>query len=202
MRGRTISVVCCGLALLVVSGCQNWLSGLITTRVVVRGQGESLRDQILGSYQRMGAEVYAMAGVRSVDPVTGEVKPAPEMTESQQRALNARRRMEFNRDDIRWFKREGYVGESYRGRLVFLDDPGQDLLERDPWLHDLVQGVVEEENSDRAVIVERLLRTAPELEGKSGRRTIWRVLARKYRADARPGTITQREDGVWVRKGE
>lgn len=200
MRTRQLPLFCSLLAGLLVGGCQNWLGGLVTTRIVVRGQSQSLREQVLGSYERMGTQVYALAGVRSVDPVSGEVRPPPEMTDSRQQALAARRRMEFNRDDVRWFRREGYVGESYEGRLVVLPAPTEELEQENPWLHGLVSDVVEQENTDRAAIVERILETTPELEGRSGRRTVWRILARRYQGEAEAQTMIQREDGTWVRK--
>lgn len=189
------------LFLLVLSGCRGGLGGLVATRIVVRGRGESLRSQVLGSYERMGGEVYMLAGVRSVDPVTGEVTPAPEMTDSQERALSARRRMEFNRDDVRWFKREQFVGESFDGRLVFLPGPDERLARRDPWLHRLIQEVVREENEDRGILVNRIVTTNPELEGESGAKTVWRIFAEKYRQEAESGMMVQTEDGAWVRKG-
>lgn len=202
MRLSTLFASCCLLVALALCGCQNWLGGLITTRIVVRGQRRSLREQVLGSYEQMGADVYALAGVRSVNPMTGEVELPPEMTESRRRALAARRRMEFNRDDVRWFRREGYAGESYSGRLEILPEPARELERKDPWLHRLVSDVVEEVNADRAVIVTRILETTPELEGQSGRRTVWRILARRYQGEASPQTMLQREDGTWVRKQE
>lgn len=180
------------------SGCN--LGGLVGTRIEVRGGQRSLEEQVLGAYEHVGEEVYLLAGVRSVDPATGEPTPPPPMTESEQRALEARRRMEFNRDDIEPFKQEGYVGEGNDGLLAFFPEPMEQLAAENPDGHELVRAVVEEENEDRLTIMERIVRTNPDLRGEQGMETVRRILAARYRRESAPGVMVQMPDGTWTAK--
>ncbi len=187
-----------GFCALLATGCGP--GGLIGTDIRVRGAQRSLEEQVLGAYDHVGEEVYLLAGVRAVDPVTGEPSPPPPMTESERRALAARRRMEFNRDDIRQFRREGLVGERNDG-LLELFAPGMEELARDdPDRHELVVAVVEEENADRLVVMERIVRTNPDLRGQEGMEAVRRILASRYRREAEPGAMVQEPDGSWTVK--
>ena len=194
----------CAAAVLALAadGCGNMLSGLVGTQIVVRTSRRSLREQVLGSYDEIGDEVWALAGVRSVDPISGETKPPPSMTESERRALEARRSMEFNRDDVTRFKREGYVGEGRDARLHSFPEQREKLRAQQPWLLSLVEAIVAEENEDRAKVIERIVETTPELKGEEGRRTVARILAEKYRREAEPGMRVQQPDGTWMTVGE
>jgi hypothetical protein len=200
-----MAAVLCVLAgaLWCLGGCGSLgLEGLVTTRVTVRSARQSLRDQVLGAYDELGDEVFALAGVRSVDPLTGNPTPPPPMTESQRLALEARRSMEFNRDDVLRFKRLGYAGESADGFLVVLDDGTKTLEQENPWLLDLVREVVAEENEDRRRIANRIVETTIELQVEDGPETLQAILAEKYRQEAEPGMKVQLPDGTWVSKGE
>ncbi|MFO7958579.1 MAG: DUF1318 domain-containing protein [Candidatus Brocadiia bacterium] len=187
------------LGVLAISpGCN--LGGLVGTEIEVRGGQRSLEEQVLGAYEHVGEEVYLLAGVRSVDPATGEPTPPPPMTESEQRALEARRRMEFNRDDIEQFKQEGYVGEGNDGLLAFLPERMEQLAAEDPDRHELVRAIVEEENEDRITIMRRIVRTNPDLRGEQGMETVRRILATRYRRESAPGVMVQAPDGTWTAK--
>jgi hypothetical protein len=188
--------LCVGL----LAGCN--LGGLVGTRIEVRGAQRSLEEQVLGAFERVGQEVYLLAGVRSVDPVTGTPQAPPPTTESEARALRARRRMEFNRDDVLEFKRNGYVGEGSDGLLVPFESEMQRLREQDPRGHALVLSVVEEENQDRLIVMERIVATNPDLRGQGGLMTVQSILAAKHREEAEPGMKVQMPDGEWVRRGE
>ena len=117
-------------AALLAGGC-SWLGGLVGTQVEVKGSQRSLEEQVMGAFDQVGQEVYVLAGVRSVDPVSGAPKAPPPMTESESRALAARRRMEFNRDDVLSFKRQAVAGESSDGLLVTFPD-AMDRLKAGP----------------------------------------------------------------------
>jgi hypothetical protein len=182
-------------------GC-GMLSGLVGTRVEVRGARQTLEEQVLGSFARLGEEVFLLAGVRSVDPITGVPEAPPPMTASEARALAARRRMEFNRDDVRAFLRAGYVGERNNWQLVTLREPMIRLDTEDPRTARLLREIVEEENADRRVILQRLVDTTPELDGQGGLAAAARVMAAAYRREAETGVNVQLPDGAWLRKGE
>jgi uncharacterized protein YdbL (DUF1318 family) len=187
--------------LLLATGCA-WLGldRLVATKIVVKGSKRTLREQVLGAYGELEEEVYVLASVRSIDPVSGKPSPPPKMTESRRSALDARRSMEFNRDDVFQFKREGYVGEAASGLLVIMPDAKVRLEKDDPWLFVLVRDVVAEENADRRNVMKRIIEITPELQGEGGMDTLKMILAEKHRQEAEPGMKIQSPDGKWVTK--
>ena len=187
-------------AALLAGGC-SWLGGLVGTQVEVKGSQRSLEEQVMGAFDQVGQEVYVLAGVRSVDPVSGAPKAPPPMTESESRALAARRRMEFNRDDVLSFKRQVVAGESSDGLLVTFPDAMDRLKAADPRRYNLVTDVVREENEDRAVVMQRIADTNPALAGDRGLAQVRSILAARYRQDAEPGMRVQLPDGAWTTKG-
>ncbi len=198
VRYRLTLALACLLAA-VGAGCG--LSGLVRTEIEIKGERQSLEEQVLGSFEHIGEKVYLLAGVRAVDPLSGEVKPPPPMTDSESAALAARRRMEFNRDDILRFKRLGYAGEGSDGQLVLFEEEMDRLRREEPRRHELVRAIVEEENRDRLTIMQRIVRTSPPLRGKEGLRTVRSILAARHRRQAEDGTRIQMPDGTWRQKG-
>jgi hypothetical protein len=191
-----------GGALLLVCGCGIW-GGLVGTEIKIEGGQRTLEEQVLGAFDHLGDEVYVLAGVRAIDPVTGAPTAPPPMTRSEARALDARRRMEFNRDDVREFLRLAYVGEGNDGFLVIFEDELQDLRASDPRRSSLVEAVVAEENEDRLLIMQRIVDTNPGLTGEEGLRQVGRILAARHRQDAEPGMKVQLPSGAWAaRQGD
>lgn len=186
-----------GALALLLCGC-NLFGGLVGTQIEVKGGQRSLEEQVLGSFEHLGEEVYLIAGVRAIDPVSGEPTPPRPMTESEARALAARRRIEFNRDDVLEFKREGYVGERSDGLLTVFEAEMAGLEAADPRRLRLVRELVEEENEDRRVIMRRIVDTNPELKGEQGLRAVGQILAARYRQEAEAGTRVQLPDGTWT----
>lgn len=191
----------CAGAVLLLSGC-GLFDGLVGTEIEVKGRHRSLEEQVLGSYDYVGEEVYLLAGVRSIDPLSGRPAPARPMTPSETRALAARRRIEFNRDDVLAFKRAGCVGEGNDGLLVLLEDGAAHLRAEDPRRFRLVRDVTSEENEDRLVLRQRIVDTNPELAGPQGLATVGRILAARYRDEAEPGMRVQLPDGTWTTGGD
>ena len=188
-------------ALALLAGGCSWLGGLVGTQVEVKGSQRSLEEQVMGAFDQVGQEVYVLAGVRSVDPVSGAPKAPPPMTDSESRALAARRRMEFNRDDVLSFKRQALAGEANDGLLVtFPADMGK-LKTADARRYSLVTDVVREENEDRAVVMQRIADTNPALAGDAGLAQVRSVLAARYRQEAEAGMKVQLPDGAWTTKG-
>ena len=198
MKNFAATVVACAL-LWCLAGC-GWMSGLVGTRIEVRATARSLREQVLGSYDQMAGEVFLLAGVRAVDPLTGEATPAPTLTDSKKLALDARRRMEFNRDDVLAFKRLGLVGEAVDGRLVFLARQRSRLRRKDPWFFSLVEDIVGQENADREALARRIVEITPSLRGEDGMKAVGAILAHKYRMESEPGTPIQLPDDTWTVK--
>ncbi len=196
---RLLGGLLCVVAL-AAGGC-SWLGGLVGAKIEVRGSQESLEQQVLGSFDQVGKEVYVLAGVRSIDPISGAPEPPPPMTQSESRALAARRRMEYNRDDILSFERQGVVGEANDGTVATFPDAMAKLKTDDPRRYALVTDVVKEENADRAVVMQRIVDTNPELTGEKGLDQVRSILAARYRQDAEPGMKVQLPDGTWTTKG-
>jgi uncharacterized protein YdbL (DUF1318 family) len=201
MRTTARSCACAlaAAALLLCCGC-NLFSGLVGTEIEIKGAQRSLEEEVLGSYDHVGEEVYLLAGVRSIDPVTAVPTPPRPTTASEARALAARRRMEFNRDDVAAFQLQGLVGEGNDGLLVVFGEAMVDIQAADPRRFKLVHDVASEENEDRRVLMQRIVDTNPELRGQEGLGAVGRILAAKYRQDAEAGTKLQLLDGTWVTK--
>lgn len=200
MKGLSRRLASAGLALLALGGCS--MAGLVGTEIEIRGTRRSLQEQVLGSYEQIGEEVYLLAGARSVDPLTGTPSPPAPMTASEERALAARRRMEFNRDDVLAFKRDRIVGEGRDGLLAVFEERVAELEQADPRRAALVRAIVAEENEDRLTIMRRIVQTTPELRGEQGLESVRRILAARYAQQSPPGTLVQRADGTWAVKGE
>jgi len=181
----------------VACGC-SLAQGLVGTRIEIKGGHRTLEEQVLGAFERLGEEVYSLAGVRSVDPVTGAATPARPMTSGEAEALAARRRMEFNRDDVADFLRSGCVGEGNDGLLVIFEDKLAELRASDARQAQLVEEVVAEENADRLTVMGRIVQTNPELRGAEGPGAVGRILAAQRRQQAEPGTRVQLPDGSWT----
>jgi len=183
------------------AGC-NILGGLVGTRIEVKGKQRSLEEQVLGSYEHLGHEVYVLAGVRAVEPLSGAPMTPRPMTESEARALAARRRMEFNRDDVVEFRLLGYVTDADNGFLVPSEAEMERLRAENPRRWQLVRDVVAEENEDRLIIMQRIVDTNHQLKGEEGLAVVGRVLAAKYRQEAQAAARAQLRDGSWAVKGE
>lgn len=182
------------------SGC-SWVTGVVGTQIHVRSTTRSLREQVLGVYDDVAEEVFMLAGVRAVDPMSGRPAPPPPMSESERLALEARRRIEFNRDDMLLLKRQGYIGESNRAEPVLIEEACARLRERDPWLLALVEAITAEERTDREAIRRRIMQITPVLQADDGDGMLRAILADRYRIEADPGMRIQLPDGNWTVKG-
>lgn len=198
MVRRTVSVIAAALLGASLCGCGLW-QGLVGVRIEVQGGGRTLEEQVLGAFEQTGEEVYLLAGVRSIDPASGEPAPPPPMTESKAEAVRARRRMAFNLDDVLAFKRDGLAGEGRDALLVVFEGA---LAGLDPRHCRLVEEVCAEENADRRVLMERIVQTTADLSGEDGPRAVRAILSSYNRQHGEPGTRVQLPDGSWATAGE
>lgn len=184
-----------------VLGVACLLTGLLATgcgfapEVSSLTEQEMLERQVLAGFDDLHEEVYSMASVRGVDMATGKPTPPAPVTESKKEALHAERSREFNRDDIESFKAKGYVGENNRGFLTFFPPQQEKLKKDDPKAYSLVHDVVGEENSDRLVLMKRVLETTPALDSGGGLGEIEKIFSSKNRSEAKPNEWIQKPGG-------
>lgn len=160
--------------------------------VNVTGEKTSLEKEILGTYSLMREDTWMAASTRAP-------APAPEtrvMSPEKKRSLEALQQQAFNRDDVEEFKARGWVGETNDGRVVRRQtgDSGISPEERR-----FVDEILAEENSDREVIVDRVVELNDALK-KAVRADVTGVFAKMYQDNSPNGTWIQKPDGTWVRK--
>lgn len=172
----------------VVAGCGGPLVG-----VTVVDERTALENQVLGTYQELNQEVLLVASVRYIDP-KGKLQKTPEIPPGKKKVIRAMQRASFNKDDIERFKALGVLGENKEGGITLLAPDKVPPEEKA-----FVQNLVEEENADRQVIMERVIETNEKLSSKDLPR-VRKMFAALNRDKARPGDMIQLENGSWVKK--
>lgn len=173
------------------SGCAGNLFGL---NLFVVGEKTALEKQVLGTYESIGADLSTYASVRGVNP-DGSIKPPPEMTDSQAAVLQAMNNRQYNRDDLNALLLGGVVGEGNDGLLLRFEG-----TEAPAGLSPaLVDRIFEEENRDRATIIERLLRTTPGATPENRAEVAW-IFATLNQELAPKGSRVQSLAGEWGTK--
>ena len=180
-------------------GCSAFLLAchgpLVGVNVEVVDEKTLLERQILGSYEELSKDLVMIASVRGVDD-SGKVKPAPYLPPGKEKALRAAQSREFNRDDIERFKREGCAGESREGLLSVLPCPN---ARDDGKYAQLLREIAEEENTDRRIILSRVIETSENLT-PADLPKLQRVFAQMNRDAAKKGEKIQLENGTWTEK--
>ena len=169
-----------------IAGCS-----IKAPEVHVTGEMTALEREVLGTYQEMEEDTWMIASTRAARG-DSEVRISPE----KRKVLDALQEQKFNKDDIDEFKRKGFVGEGNTGFLVMR--PSADL-EADTEQMTFVKEIVDEENLDREVIMERVVELNDSLQ-KSKRDDILGIFAKMNQEGSPQGTWVQREDGTWARK--
>lgn len=180
-------------ATLLAAGCA---SSLLNVNVNVVGEQTALEKQVLGAYKSLGEDLMIYSSVRGVDE-SGALKTPPPATDSQKAACAAMRNREYNRDDIQRILAAGIAGESNDGQLLERKEAALSSIEG--LTADQVRKLIQEENGDRKVIIDRLVATTPNLttDQRSQVRTIFAQLNHEI---APAGTWLQNQDGSWRRK--
>jgi hypothetical protein len=157
----------------------------IKTNQVTIGQKTSLEKQLMGEVEPLTEEEMLVSSVRA----SGGVQ-AGSQDDLQSRAIAARRRQLFNRDDIDEFKTAGCLGEGRQALVVqrscTTDDESASLRDR----------VLREENADRQAIIDWALAADPVLTS-SDRPQVVDIYSRLLRERARPGDWLQNNDDAW-----
>lgn len=160
--------------------------------VRITGEKTALEREILGTYYLMREDTWMLASTRG-ESIS---KSFPPMSPEKKRVLDALQEQAFNRDDINEFKREGWVGEKNDGTLIIRESAINNLSLNQ---RRLVEEIVQEENTDRQIIVERLIQLNDALKQVLPAE-IARVLAKLYQEDSPPKTWIETPEGKWVQK--
>lgn len=185
----------CGMpaAMLIAAGCA---SSLVNVNLNVVGEQTALEKQVLGTYKSLGEDLMIYSSVRGVDE-GGSLKTPPPATDSQRAACAAMRNREYNRDDIQRILAAGIAGEGNNGQLVVRTESAPESIEG--LTRAQVLKLIEEENGDRRVVIERLAATTPNLTGEQ-RQQVGSIFAQLNHEIAPAGAWLQNADGSWRRK--
>lgn len=180
------------LIIFFLPACANELVGV---NVTIIDQRTALENQVLGSYEDIGKDMILLASVRSVDE-SGKLKEVDPLPAHKKEAIRARQRMEFNRDDIEYFKSLYCAGENNEGLLTFFEI---DKTRKDPEFAVFVKTLIQEENADRLIIFKRIVMTNENFN-EDDLPKVKKIFASLNRDNAKKEEQIQQEDGKWVRK--
>jgi uncharacterized protein YdbL (DUF1318 family) len=178
-------VVLCSVA---AFGCSGPLVG-----ITVVDEKTALENQVLGTYQELSQEVLLVASVRYIDP-EGKLVARPALPPGKEAAIRAMQRSAFNKDDVDQLKAHGILGENNEGGITIVA-PEKIASDRQSF----VKNLVEEENADREVLMQRILATNEKLTAQDMPK-IRRTFAALNRDRARPGEFVQLQEGQWIQK--
>lgn len=170
---------------------------LVEVKVDVVDQRTALENQVLGSYREIDKDLMMLASVRSIDE-SGRLKPADPLPKERVQVIRALQRSKFNKDDVDYFKDLGSAGENKEGLLTFFES---DPTRLDEEYHQFVVAIIAQENEDRKVIMDRVLKTNENF-GPEDLPKVQTIFANLNRDSAPPGTLIQQDDGHWVQKSE
>ena len=171
--------------------------------VTVVGERTALENQVLGAYNSLDQEMLLVASVRGVDP-EGRLRRPPTKSADQRDAVQAMQVLAFHDDDVRAFKRLGWVGEDRGGLLTAFPlergRPPQDLAEfTRTYKEGEFQAVVAAVNAARDVVMRRVIALNEDFsEGDLPR--VREVFGRLNAENALPGDRIQAADGSWAVK--
>ncbi|MBN2104464.1 DUF1318 domain-containing protein [bacterium] len=159
--------------------------------VSVTGEMTALEREVLGTYRQIEEDTWMVASTRSEGKSeTQQISP------EKKRVLEAMQDQKFNKDDIDEFKRKGYVGENNQGFLSIRDH--EDLKE-DASASEFVKKVVNEENSAREIIMNRVIQLNDALKN-AVRENVMTIFAQMNQENSPAGTWIQEKMGDWVKK--
>ena len=159
------------------------LGGCVSLKPVFLDRKTQLENQVLGSFQRLEQDLILASSVR------GE-RPAAKLSPLQREAVEAMMSRAFNKDDVDALKQEQVVGEANTGMLSIRTPP------KEPALAKRVAALVQQENRDRMVIINRVIQLDPQL-GDKDLPEVKRIFYRLNLQTAQPGDLVQREAGDW-----
>ncbi|MCC5875670.1 MAG: hypothetical protein JJU11_05565 [Candidatus Sumerlaeia bacterium] len=171
-----------------LGGCGGQLFGV---NLVFVGEQTALERQVLGTYEEIGRDLTTFSSVRAVDPDGNIIEP-PAMTGSQAEVMRALNNRRYNRDDLDVLLTARVVREGNDGMLTLNPEPPEDWPLQEP----IVRQIIEEENRDREVILNRLMQTTPGV-AESDRGDVAWILATLNQQAAPTSSYVQERDGRW-----
>jgi uncharacterized protein YdbL (DUF1318 family) len=165
-------------------------SGCISTTVVNIGQKSSLEKQLMGETEPLSEDELLVASVRDVG--SPEAAAGDALT---QKAMAARRRQLFNRDDVDELKQAGCLGEALKG--VLATRPCDKVKDADA--AKLRDRMIEEENADRSAIIDWAVSVDPVLT-RADRPQVEELYHRLLLERAKPGEQHQAADRSWTQR--
>jgi len=175
------------LMILFCSGCS-----IKAPEVRVTGEMTALEQEVIGTYNQMKEDTWMIASTRDTEDTARVVSVSPE----KEKVLEALENQRFNKDDIDEFKMKGYVGEKSDGTLMIRD---LDKFDLEPEDKKFIQNIVDQENRDREIIMNRVIQLKSSLKD-SNRESILAVFAKMYQEESAQGTWIQTADGSWEKK--
>jgi uncharacterized protein YdbL (DUF1318 family) len=156
------------------------------------GEMTALEREVLGTYRQVREDdTWMVASTRSEGSKEVQTE-APE----KKRVIEAMQDQKFNKDDIEEFKRKGYVGENNQG---FLSLRNHDDLKNDENTLQFVKKIMDEENSAREVIIDRVVQLNDALKN-TVKENIMTIFAQMNQENSPAGTWVQEQLGEWVKK--
>jgi hypothetical protein len=182
MARRVSSIMMAALALLSLSAC-------INIRLVNVGQKTAFERQLVGTYEELDGDLALVSSMRGesakiLSPATG--------TDLKARAMAARRRQLFNRDDIVELKRQGCLAENNAG---VLEGRPCDATKNDE-VAKRNQRMLAQENEDREAIIELAVQLDTSLT-PADIPALHKVYAQLMRSQAEKGMWVQQDDNSW-----
>jgi len=169
-------------------------SGCVSAKINVVDERTALENQILGSYQRLDRDMQLLASVRAGEKAKPGAEKRP-LVDARRRAIQARRVIQFNADDVDELKRLGCLGETKAGKLA-----GHDCeATSDAAVKKRLDRLVESENEARAVILSFIVTESPDLTEKNLPQ-LKQAFVRMRREDAKAGEWIQLDSGAWQKK--
>jgi uncharacterized protein YdbL (DUF1318 family) len=160
----------------------------LTFTTVNVGTKTSLEHQLVGELEPLSEDELLVASVRA-DPGT----PLGALEDLQVRAISARRRQIFNRDDVDELKGLGCVGESKTAELVARECSAPDEVRA------RISQVLADENDDRRAILDWAIATDAALT-PADRPQVVLVYRRLLHERAKAGEWLEGDDGRWTRR--
>lgn len=179
------------IMILFIAGLATFGCSVKAPEVKITGEKTALENQVIGTYQEIEQDSWTITSVRSTSP--GKVSA---MSDEKKKVLTAVQNRRFNKDDINEFKKDLSVGENNQG---FLELRSSDKLEQDTEYRNRVEKILEDENRDRRIIMERAMQVNEDI-ATAGEDAVLRVFAKIYQEESAPNTWIQLDDGSWVRK--